>query len=220
MRVVPGPLGLELTTLLAIASVGSFVFFGLLSLVQDNERLRSDTRAFDVASRIEMTWLDDVVKVFTHLGSSAVLVPVVFVAVVFLLSRRRITEGLVLLSGSVFTVIAVHVAKDAVDRPRPSDSLVDTTSASFPSAHAAYSVAYVAIAIALSHAFPRFVHRAVIVTAGIVLAAVIGFSRVYLRAHFLSDVLAGWGLGAAVFAVCGIVGLIVSAVRHNDPAAT
>jgi membrane protein DedA with SNARE-associated domain/membrane-associated phospholipid phosphatase len=220
MRVVPGPLGLELTTLLAIASVGSFVFFGLLSLVQDNERLRSDTRAFDVASRIEMTWLDDVVKVVTHLGSSAVLVPVVFVTVVFLLSRRRITEGLVLLSGSVFTVIAVHVAKEAVDRPRPSDSLVDTTNASFPSAHAAYSVAYVAIAIALSHAFPRFVHRAVIVTAGIVLAAVIGFSRVYLRAHFLSDVLAGWGLGAAVFALCGIVGLIVSAVRHNDPAAT
>jgi len=166
-----------------------------------------------------MTWLDDVVKVFTYLGSLRIVGVLVFVTVVFLLSRRRITEGLVLLSGTVFTVIAVNIAKPAIDRPRPSDSLVHTASASYPSGHAAYAVAYVAIAVAVSHAFPRFVHRAVFVTAAIVLAALIGLSRVYLRAHFFTDVLGGWGLGAAVFAVCGIVGLIVSAVRHNDPAA-
>jgi membrane-associated phospholipid phosphatase len=40
-------------------------------------------------------------------------------------------------------------------------------------------------------------------------------SRVYLRAHFLTDVLAGWGLAAALFSVCGIVGLVVAVVRHN-----
>jgi undecaprenyl-diphosphatase len=140
---------------------------------------------------------------------------VVFVAVVFLLSRRRITEGVVLAAGTVLTVIAVQVAKPIVDRARPSDPMVGTDNASFPSGHAAYSVAYVAIAIAVSHAFPRALHRAVFVTAAIVFAAVIGLSRVYLRAHFLTDVLAGWGIAAALFSVCGIVGLVVAAVRHN-----
>jgi membrane-associated phospholipid phosphatase len=38
---------------------------------------------------------------------------------------------------------------------------------------------------------------------------------VYLRVHYLSDVLGGWGLGAAVFAVCGCAALLVAAVRHN-----
>ena len=154
-RVTPGQLGLELTTLLAVASVGSYLFFGLASLVDERDRLQTDTTAFDIASRIQMAWLDDAVKVFTNLGALSVVAPVVFVAVVFLLSRRRITEGVVLASGMVLTVIAVHVAKDVVDRPRPSDSLVSADTPSFPSGHAAYAVAYVAIAIAVGHAFPR-----------------------------------------------------------------
>jgi membrane protein DedA with SNARE-associated domain/membrane-associated phospholipid phosphatase len=214
-RVTPGQLGLELTTLLAVASVGSFLFFGFASLVEQQDRLRTDTRAFDAAARIQMGWLDDVAKIVTDLGALSVVAPVVLVAVVFLLTRRRITEGVVLASGMVLTVIAVNVAKPLVDRVRPSDSLVSTEGSSFPSGHAAYSVAYVAIAIAVAYAFPRVLHRAVFVTAAIVLAAAIGLSRVYLRAHFLTDVVAGWGMAAALFSICGIVGLIVSAVRHN-----
>ena len=162
-----------------------------------------------------MSWLDDVLKAVTHLGSSAVVVPVVLVAVVFLLSRRRITEGAVLAAGTALTIIAVHVAKAAVDRGRPSDPLVSADGSSFPSGHAAYAVAYVAIAIAVTHGFPRVLHRAAIVVAAIVLAAVIGLSRVYLRAHYLTDVIAGWGMAAALFSSCAIVGLVVAAVRHN-----
>jgi undecaprenyl-diphosphatase len=214
-RITPGQLGLELTTLLAVASVGSYLFFGLASMVEHGDRLQTDRKAFDVADRIEMSWLDDVLKAVTHLGSSSVVVPVVIVAVGFLLSRRRITEGAVLAAGTALTIIAVHVAKAAVDRGRPSDPLVSADGSSFPSGHAAYAVAYVAIAIAVTHGFPRLLHRAAIVAAAIVLAAVIGLSRVYLRAHYLTDVIAGWGMGAALFSSCAIVGLVVAVVRHN-----
>jgi membrane protein DedA with SNARE-associated domain/membrane-associated phospholipid phosphatase len=214
-RVTPGQLGLELTTLLAIASVGSFLYFGLASLADQNDVLRSDTTAFDAAAQIQMSWLDDVLKVVTDFGPLSLVATLVLVAVLFLLSRRRVTEGVVLAAGMLLTVIAVNITKPIVDRARPSDSLVSTHGSSFPSAHAAYAVAYVAIAVAVAHAFPRVLHRAAFVTAAIVLAAVIGLSRVYLRAHFLSDVVAGWGMGAALFALCGIVGLVVAAVRHN-----
>jgi undecaprenyl-diphosphatase len=163
-----------------------------------------------------MNWLDDVLKAVTQLGALSVVAPVVLVAVVFLLLRRRITEGVVLAAGTILTVIAVNaVAKPIIDRARPSDSLVATGGSSFPSGHAANAVAYVAIAIAVSHAFPRALHRAVFVTAAIVLTALIGLSRVYLRAHFMTDVLAGWGLAAALFSMCGLVGLVVAVVRHN-----
>lgn len=39
----------------------------------------------------------------------------------------------------------------------------------------------------------------------------------YLRVHYWSDALAGWALGAALFSACGLVALIVGAVRHNAP---
>ena len=62
--------------------------------------------------------------------------------------------------------------------------------------------------------------RTAVVTAAVILAAAIGLTRIYLNVHYLSDVEAGWGLGATVFALLGIVALVVGRLRHNDaPAA-
>ena len=98
-RVTPGQLGLELTTLLAIASVGSYLFFGLASMVEQGDRLRSDMNAFDVAARSR--WLARRRAQGRHqLGALRSSCTVVLVAVVFLLSRRRITEGAVLAAGT------------------------------------------------------------------------------------------------------------------------
>jgi undecaprenyl-diphosphatase len=55
---------------------------------------------------------------------------------------------------------------------------------------------------------------AVVVT-GIAMTALVGLSRVYLDVHYLSDVNAGWALGAAAFSFCALVGLVVSQVRQN-----
>jgi undecaprenyl-diphosphatase len=57
------------------------------------------------------------------------------------------------------------------------------------------------------------------VTGALVLTTVIGLSRVYLRAHYLSDVIAGWALGLTLFAICGIVAMVVAYIRHNPRAA-
>jgi undecaprenyl-diphosphatase len=46
----------------------------------------------------------------------------------------------------------------------------------------------------------------------------VGLTRVQLRAHYLSDVVGGWGLALALFALCAIVALVVGHVRDNDHA--
>jgi undecaprenyl-diphosphatase len=53
------------------------------------------------------------------------------------------------------------------------------------------------------------------VVVGIVIAAVVGLARVYLHAHWWSDVVGGWGLGASIYAVCGILALIVGFFGKN-----
>jgi undecaprenyl-diphosphatase len=45
---------------------------------------------------------------------------------------------------------------------------------------------------------------------------VVGLTRVYLRAHYLTDVFGGWGLGAATFAGCALVALAVARFRQNS----
>jgi len=116
------------------------------------------------------------------------------------------------------TYLAVHVTKAAEDRLRPVGELIDTSGSAFPSGHAAYAIAYVALAVAIARAVPNWAGRTTLVGGAIVLAAAVGLTRVYLRAHFLSDVVAGWSVAAAIFAFCGMVALIVAFVRQNEAA--
>ena len=48
-----------------------------------------------------------------------------------------------------------------------------------------------------------------------VIAVAVGLTRVYLRAHYLSDVVGGIGLGATTFSICGMAALVVAFLRHN-----
>ena len=109
----------------------------------------------------------------------------------------------------------MHLAKAGIDRPRPAGPLVPTSNASYPSGHAAYATAWVAAAVALTRPF-GLGRQATLVLGALVLAAAIGLSRIYLRAHYWSDVAGGWGLGAGVFGLLGAVVLIVAYIRHND----
>ena len=111
-------------------------------------------------------------------------------------------------------IAGVHEIKDAVDRPRPGDGLVATSGSSFPSAHAAYSTFYVWLAVTIVMRLrPGMARGALVVAAGIALTALIGLSRVYLDVHYMSDVNAGWALGAAAFSLCAAVALVITTMR-------
>jgi membrane protein DedA with SNARE-associated domain/membrane-associated phospholipid phosphatase len=214
-RLTPGHLGLELTTLIALAGTGAFTFVLLGELIQEQSQPRIDRFAFDVAGRLQVDMLTDVVKVVTDLGSSPVIIAIVLITAVFAAIRRRRLEVATLIVGMAGDLAAVHIAKDAYDRPRPSGALVDTVLSSYPSGHAAYSVALIACALVLVRAGVGWALRFAIVTVAVALVAVVALSRVYLRAHYLTDVLGGVGLGVAVWSLVGIVALFAGAVRQN-----
>jgi len=160
----------------------------------------------------------DVAKVVTALGSLPAVIVLVLATAGLLLWRGEHRPAAALVVGLILIYVVVHVTKNAYDRPRPLDAVTDSRGAAFPSAHAAYATAWVACAIALARALPTLGTRFSIVVTATIIAAIIGMTRIYLRVHWLSDVLAGWGLGAAVFATCGIVALVVGFVRDNPDA--
>jgi membrane protein DedA with SNARE-associated domain/membrane-associated phospholipid phosphatase len=214
-RITPGDLGLELTTLLAFAAVGSFAFAANAITLHTKDVVTGDRTAFRWADKIRSDTLDSVAKALTELGSLPVVGGATALAVLALLARRRMIEATALAGALVLTWAAVHVAKAAVDRPRPPASLVETAGQSYPSAHAAYAVAWIAIAVVLSRTVPGLARTTGLVIAAGALAVVIAATRVYLRAHYLSDVVGGAGLAAAIFALCGMGGLFVAHLRHN-----
>lgn len=92
----------------------------------------------------------------------------------------------------------VHFTKDFVGRSRPENFLefYNGSTASFPSGHAAIAVVFYGF---LAYVFWREVKSKAVKTlwvlTGILLVILIGFSRIYLGVHFLSDVLVGYLFG-------------------------
>jgi membrane protein DedA with SNARE-associated domain/membrane-associated phospholipid phosphatase len=215
-RLTPGQLGIEFTTAMAVIGVGLYAYIAYLVQVSDAPGpTPADKSLMDLADDTQVSALVDVVKVFTNLGTLAVVGALVGVSAILLTMRRKPAELLCLVVGLVLIYIAVHVTKAAIDRPRPPDQLVHPNGSSFPSAHAAYSTAYVAMAVIAARVLPGLGSRAALVLVSVIGAAAIGLSRIYLHVHWWSDVAAGWGLGAAIFGICAATALVVVHVRNT-----
>jgi undecaprenyl-diphosphatase len=214
-RLTPGELGLEVTTLHATMAVGWFFFLGNAIELRTETLLPGDQSAADLVDRLRADWLTSVMKVVTDLGSTKVLIPAILLTIVFLIVRRAYWDVAVLASGSLLTLLVVQVAKDQIDRPRPTGSLVATEDAAYPSGHSAHAVAWLAISVLIGRALPGLARPAGLVVAAIVVVAAVAASRVYLGAHYLSDVVGGVGLGTALYSACALIVVFIVYVRQN-----
>jgi len=217
-RLTPGDLGLELTTLLMTGGLGFFVFFGYWHIFTMRATTVGDQRAMKIAQDLNDGTLVAISKVITALGALPVTGSVAIIATLSLFARRRVAEALAVASGMALTVWAVHWAKGAVDRPRPDNPLVSAVDQSYPSGHSAYAVIYIVVAVLIGRMYPTWKGRFAVVGAAVALTLLIGATRIYLRAHYFSDVVGGYGLAFGIFSSTGIVALVVRHLRQNEPA--
>jgi membrane protein DedA with SNARE-associated domain len=214
-RLMPGGLGLELTTALAVGGIGLYVFvLYTVVLSGDLGPTPLDTELLDMADDLNAQAPVTAAKIVSTLGSFTACAALAAVTAIVLAVRRRPVELVALLVSFALIYAAVHIAKAAIDRPRPPNPLITTDGSSFPSGHAAYGTAWLAVAVLLTRRL-GLVRHATLIAGAIVLVVAIGLSRIYLRAHYWSDVAGGWGLGVGIFALLAAIAMIVEHMRHN-----
>lgn len=145
-------------------------------------------------------WLHEAAADLTSLGGISVLTLFAVIAFSFLLIQRKRLSALLLVVGLIGGVALSEGLKALFERARPPAAYqaVETINASFPSGHALLStVFYLTLGVMLTRAFPKRRLKAFVLGAAILTALLIGLTRVYLGAHWASDVIAGWCAGAA-----------------------
>jgi undecaprenyl-diphosphatase len=184
--------------LLAAALLAGFVVLAVL--VTDPGTVRGVQVVDDhVHSAVPSLWWGPatwVAKALSLIGGSLVLWPARGL-VVLLLAWRRSWRALAAFALAVLTSEAlIGPLKAAIDRPRPPGALIVTSGASFPSGHGiASAVTAIGAVLVLLPPGPR---RRPWELAAVLFAVAVGCSRVYLAAHWLSDVVAGLLLGSGL----------------------
>lgn len=169
-------------------------------------RLAGDVRnAPTTAVAIVLSWL----------GSAVVNWPLRVAALILLAWRRHWLRLAAFGLAVITSEVLIGVVKATVDRPRPPGSLITTSGASFPSGHAiATAVTAVGLVLVLAPPGPKRWRWEVY---AVVLTSVMALSRVYLRAHWLSDTVAGALLGAGL--ALGWPALLMALRHERNPAA-
>jgi undecaprenyl-diphosphatase len=204
----------------ATAAVAAAIFAVLTAAVSAETPLGLDTHAFTVAADLRAPWLDHVARVVTTLGLLAVAGTVVVLGAAYLLYRGHLVRAVWLVAGCALTSASIWLTKALVDRPRPPDPLVHTSGQSYPSAHAGNAVGWTALAVALGVILPSRRARIAAVAAGAALTVLVGLSRIYLRAHYASDVLGGEALAVTVYALVALAALVAQRRRELTRART
>lgn len=152
-----------------------------------------------------------VMEVVTFFGGGIWIATVSAVVAAALGWMKRWRDVVVLLTAVVGADLLMQALKLLVHRARPEfvRPLIHAGGYSFPSGHATTSVALYLVLALLSFGWVRRRAARVCILAGaLTLSALIGFSRLYLGVHYLSDVLAGFVLGAVWVAVCVTAGVV------------
>jgi undecaprenyl-diphosphatase len=148
---------------------------------------------------------DEIMTVITMMGDTLVMLALAFAIIGWLIwhkaYRAAYAAGFAIIAAKLFEI----AIKAGIQRARPSElSYAGADFFSFPSGHATMSaVIFGILAVLVSHSMGRW-GRAVVYAVCAIVVVVIAYSRVYLGAHWLSDVTAGLLFGTVMMAAFGV----------------
>jgi membrane protein DedA with SNARE-associated domain/membrane-associated phospholipid phosphatase len=202
-RLRPGEaLGLSLTTsLAALVAIGWALGAVVQDVVVGGGSIRLDRPVLLWFARHREPWLTTAMRVATTVGSSAVLIPLALSIGAWYRWGRHRPRPLVLLSAAYGgSFLLSQAVKALTDRARPPANLAigHFGGQAFPSGHATEAAAvYGMLAVVVATGTPRWRYKVAAWAVAVAITVIVGITRLYLGAHWLTDVLGGWALGSA-----------------------
>jgi undecaprenyl-diphosphatase len=199
-----------LVCLLIFAAMAGLVTSGNVQAF-DEAVLRGLRSAADPARPAGPAWLAPFAGDLTALAGTPVLTVATIVIAGWFIVRRETSMLVILLIAVIGQTLLANGFKDLFGRPRPDivPHLAHATGFSFPSGHSASAASiYLTLAAMVASQTRSSAVRAYVFIVAVILALIVGASRVFLGVHYPTDVIGGLGFGAAWAAIVWI------AARH------
>jgi undecaprenyl-diphosphatase len=188
----------ELIIILAVFTVSLFAFLIIAYRVFYLDKTGADQRAFAFARSLVSNRMTEVMEFFTFFGSHYFLIPANIILCVYFLLRKKSRYSIKISAIALSSLLIMFGLKLLFNRHRPLIPLLaPARGLSFPSGHAFMSVCFYGLLMLIiwREERPHPVLKWILLIFVLFLLLFIGFSRIYLRVHYFTDVLAGYCIG-------------------------
>jgi undecaprenyl-diphosphatase len=171
----------------------------------DNQILRALRRTENPAIPLGPSWLPEMARDVTALGSGVDLTLASTTLVGYLCLNRRFRAAGYLIASVGSGLLLCRLLKDLFVRRRPTvvAPLTHFDPESFPSGHSMGSaIVYLTLGGIISRQFRGWVTKVYFLSVALLITLLVGLSRLYLGVHYPSDVLAGWAAGSLWSSAC------------------
>jgi membrane-associated phospholipid phosphatase len=188
----------ELLIILIVFVVSLLLFLFIAYRVFYLDKTGADERAFAFARGLVSDSMTSVMQFFTFFGSHKFLVPANLLLCAYFLLRKKSRYSIKISAIALSSLLIMLGLKLLFNRHRPLIPLLEPARGlSFPSGHAFMSTCFYGLLMLIiwKEERPHPVLKWCLLICVILLLLVIGFSRVYLRVHYFTDVIAGYCVG-------------------------
>jgi membrane-associated phospholipid phosphatase len=191
-------LSVEMTVVLAIFMLALVAFVYLVRRVFVLENNAFDQKVFDFLQQYVTPTNNKIMTAITYLGKHEFLIPANLVLIAYYLFIKKHRWYSIKIPAVALTSLALmFLLKHLFGRERPLIPLLEPARGlSFPSGHALMSMTFYGLLIYITwHSVKNIRLKWSLISFLFLLIIIIGFSRIYLRVHYTSDVLAGFAMG-------------------------
>ncbi|MBM3247686.1 phosphatase PAP2 family protein [Candidatus Pacearchaeota archaeon] len=197
--------------LLAISAISLVLFLLVLVNLYQNSALKLiDLKINSAITTIQIQSLIEISKVAGIIIDPEPMIIfglILSVLVWFIYSKK---ESALLFFSMLFSGGLILMIKETLKIARPENSLIQNTFLSFPSGHTTITIVLLGIFCywILKSKRKRF-YKSLVLIASALITLIVGFSRIYLNAHWFSDVLAGLFLGTFILTTILLIKIIL-----------
>jgi undecaprenyl-diphosphatase len=191
-------LSVEMTIILVLFILAMIVFIYTTRRVIFLDKTKLDNKVFAYIHQHVSARNNDIMLFFTFLGTHEFLIPANLLLIAyFAFIKKNKWLSIKIPAIALSSLILMFALKHLFNRHRPETPLLEAAKGlSFPSGHALFSVTFYGLLVYI--VFKTIKNKELkwtLITMLLLLILIIGFSRIYLRVHYPSDVAAGYCIG-------------------------
>jgi len=189
--------------LIFTSTIALFLFAIILILVLLNTAQTFDTSINSAIQNIQSPVLIKFSAIIGLIFDTKFLIVVILILALYHFIKKSEKDALFSIITISLGASMVYILKEIVQRARPLNILITETGFAFPSGHATMSLIFFGIITYLifKNRKSKTLKQTTLVVS-ILAVLIIGLSRLILNAHWFTDILGGFALGAVILTIC------------------